>query len=470
MTLGLGSALAASAIAAGCEIDSHTQAPDKGLVASARQQMYTDAVPGACSQNCAFAPGGGMPAGAPAGTSLANVQGCALNGGVPSGVNKQVGTSNIVTCLVNLACHLGRSPTKIEALQALGVGASSSMLGVNAMCSPSSQSGQPIPNATSDTPEGMRALRCVTTPFFQGAAWCSFTTLPNDDTIECVNMDFTSAPNFTCGTDPVGIHLNDLCGKIDDATVVPPGGSVFDALVQVGGDGGQDSCNVCHEETVGKKANPNKPCYNFPGAGAQLACPLTGLSPACSEEWDTPLCIDGSQPSCPSQTTLTSNKPTCADGSTPMCFVTEQQAICKLDPGIFATQQTLPRSLADGFCDLLKQLVANAARQADAGPPPEWADMTFVQAYIDSFCPPTAPDPRPVEDGGVDGSVTDGGGMGGGGGPMGVGGAGGSPMSTGGGPMGVGGAGGSPMSTGGGPMGVGGAGGSPMSTGGGPIW
>jgi hypothetical protein len=341
----------------------------------------TGAPPNTCSDHCPFAPGEGLPAMVPPGSKLPFVAGCAENGAPATAP-----TSAIVRCLSNLACHLGRNPTKAEGLEALGVGRDKSMLGSNVIFSASSASGQPIPNALNDKPEGVRAVRSISSPFFEGAPWCSFTSLADDNTFECMNIGFFAPPSESCGTEPIGIKFDELCEKLDEATTTPASDGVFTALAETGVDGGQDSCTVCHDAMDNKKAKNGKQCYFFPIAGPIALCPLRALAATCDNEGDTATCADQSEPSCPSVTQIEGATATCDDGKAATC-PGPKNAICKVNPGVYGTNQNTPTAFKDGsLCTVMAQIAKNAKKEIEQGPSLPWTDTTFVDAYLAAYC------------------------------------------------------------------------------------
>ncbi len=296
-----------------------------------------------CSSQC--------PANAAPLASPADAPGCAATYGENSGATP---TKDIVACLTNLACALGRNPTKVEALAALGVNSPKSMLGASVQCSAASESGQPIPDPLSlpDGGELERAMRCISVPFVPAGAWCSFTTLPDDGTIECVNL--INGPG-DCGTDPVGIDVNHLCQQIDETKEVdaaPDGGaaaSVYDGLLKEATEG--QGCYTCHDPTAAKARN-GKSCYLFPINGGVAKCPLKGAT------------------------------------------------------GIFLEKlKTIAADFSE-LCSLMRDIKTNAARASDAGIKEpdagdagerQWRNTSFVDAYLAQFCAP--------RDAGADASV-----------------------------------------------------------------
>ncbi|MEZ4449654.1 MAG: hypothetical protein R3B09_09250 [Nannocystaceae bacterium] len=346
----------------------------------------TGAPANACSDQCPFAQGGGLPAMVGPGSKLPYVEGCAERKPPP-----RAPTSAIVECLTNLACHLGRNPTKIEALTALGIDRPTSMLGPNVIYSASSESGQPITNALSDKPEGIRSLRNISAPFTEGAPWCSFTTLSDDFTLECMNIGFLGAPDFeTCGTEPVGIKLDELCEALDETTTTPASAAVFKTLAATGVDGGADSCDVCHEQLTGRSAKNGKDCYFFPIAGPVALCPTKALLAKCAKETDKPSCADASIPRCPSRTTKTGSTATCNNGADATC-PGPANATCQIHVGVFGEIQELPTNFVEqsSLCVTMKQIQKNAAAQLQQGPSLPWTNTTFIDAYVDAFCKTT---------------------------------------------------------------------------------
>lgn len=112
---------------------------------------------------------------------------------------------------MRVACHLGRNPTKIEALEALGLG-SSPMLGFSVMFGTSSDSAQSILNRPKTPATGAHAVRSISASFSEGATF------------------------------------GELCEKLHATTTTPASDAVFKSLAEKALDGGQDSCNVCHDK------------------------------------------------------------------------------------------------------------------------------------------------------------------------------------------------------------------------------
>jgi hypothetical protein len=340
----------------------------------------TGAPPNPCSEQCPFAVGEGLPAMVPKGSKLPFVQGCKENG-----APDPVSTSAIVTCLTNVACHLGRNPSKMEALQALGLGPGS-MLGSSVIFSTSSDSAQPIPNAPKAPATGVHAVRSISASFSEGAPWCSFTSLADDNSLECMNIGFIDDPFETCGTEPVGIQFDELCEKLDATTTAPASDAVFKSLAATAIDGGQDSCSVCHDQLGKLKAQNGKQCYFFPVFTSVVLCPTKALAPFCTNPGDTATCADQSQPRCPSGTQVTGSTATCNDGKAATC-PGPKDATCQVHRGVFGSNQTLASNFQNGsLCTMLKQIGQNAKKEVAQGPAQPWTDTSFIDAYIAEWC------------------------------------------------------------------------------------
>jgi hypothetical protein len=378
-------ALVTLLVQAACSTDDVSEAPAR-LSSAAKTEGGGDA--GACSPNCkALDPV----------TSLNELPGCA----------RASTTANVVECAGNLACYLGRNPTKMEFLLAMGLGNVDVLR--ERICLPRSDSTQPIPEPRTDQGNGKvvpRAYRCIAGEFTPGTVWCSYTTLSDDTTIECTDISGPFGKNGiseACGQNQVGFDLSSICQTLaGDTTNEKPPVKPGDLFQQLNNQALTD-CSGCHTKMPAKAdgGDAGAPCYKFPFVGVFPVCPLNPLVPFCDGEGGAAVCKDGSKITC----TDAADPARCADGSQALCS-DGQPAIC------ITRMRPSPGPTSGPDCDEARAMLAYALQlqtELPADELPDWANVQFLEAWLAVICPKKEADGGdagdPVEE--RDGGTTD---------------------------------------------------------------
>jgi len=295
--------------------------------------------------------------------SLSKLPSCA------SQIGGRMTSESVVSCVSNLACYLGRNPTKAEFLQAMGQGTSREALGF-LTCLQSTESVQTLPDPVAGPDGGTSPLgyRCIggtfvpdTDTLTRGSVWCSYTTVDNDDSIECAQIQRFGVTD-SCGTDPIGLHLNTICQSLDGAGSQADSGSSLDEaakalLKQLTEEavGSGKACSQCHPPI---STEMGVTCFKFPFLGGTPLPPLRTVIVQCPG--GDPVCTDGSKPKCPNVEV----NAVCNDGTLAKCSGGDRNGLgapCAARVPDIAGGGTM------GICAIFKQLLDTIASLGDGG-------------------------------------------------------------------------------------------------------
>lgn len=298
--------------------------------------------------------------------------------------SNQPSSALLAKCAGALACYLGKKPTKMQILDAIGLFNNEQGFGPAKhikiiKCLGDSDSSQNITPPTI-TPDGVTVnmMRCIAGLNLDDAVWFSFTTDMDDLSIEAA--DIKDSRSGICGTRPLGVDFETICQTIDSLKAFDDLTSELQAkAIGTSPEFANGECSICHTKLAGSTSNQSQ-CFFFPMRANTPLCPNRPYAPYCEKDPRAtktevglgaakPACKNGKAPICDGKNGLVTPfpEPACADGSTPACPDTFGTAKCGYKiPAVPAGKKGLTADFCTGLAQQIESLDSDIKESEDS--------------------------------------------------------------------------------------------------------